>query len=222
MSSQLGFKFVLAVLAIRYLPQLWVDFRSSKSRPICSAPSANMVSIFWSVLLLVFLISRPKLSFASGCGFCSIFFGAGIGTLALHTLGRSYHREIRISDDQRLVREGIYSTMRHPIRLGIACEAAGFLIAAQEWMATPVFLILLLLLRLRTKSEDALLRGAFGKVACEYQKNVSAVNPLPSVMALCRSYAVLLSKRARLRTASAGEAHIGSIPQGTADAESEP
>ena len=98
------------------------------------------------------------------------WFGAGLGVLVLgglawtyQSLGDSYHSILHLQSDQKLVTDGPYRRVRHPLYTGLFLIFFAFFIQAANWLVL-VFGIggLTVLLSVRVPKEEALLVSHFG------------------------------------------------------------
>jgi len=98
---------------------------------------------------------------------------------ALRVLGKQWSLQARVLEDHKLVREGPYRFVRHPIYTGMF----GMIIAAGlTWSHWIGFLIALALFSIgtaiRVRSEEKLLREQFGTAFDDYKRTVPAVLPI--------------------------------------------
>jgi protein-S-isoprenylcysteine O-methyltransferase Ste14 len=98
---------------------------------------------------------------------------------ALRVLGKQWSLQARVLEDHKLVREGPYRFVRHPIYTGIL----GMIVAAGlAWCHWIGFMIALALFgigtAIRVRSEEKLLREQFGAAFEDYKRNVPAVLPI--------------------------------------------
>ncbi|HZE88871.1 MAG TPA: isoprenylcysteine carboxylmethyltransferase family protein [Verrucomicrobiae bacterium] len=102
----------------------------------------------------------------------------GLGLWAVRTLGRQWSYTARLVEDHRLVQEGPYAFVRHPIytaMLGkLLAVAASFGSAPGLAIAAPLFLAGT---RIRVRSEEKLLEGQFGGAFADYARRVPAFIP---------------------------------------------
>ncbi len=135
--------------------------------------------------------SLPRSTFASTAPFDSVGrIALAIVTLALvtgsiwivnaavRTLGKEWSLTARLIDEHRLVTEGAYKLVRHPIYAGML----GMLLATGLAFSRPLALLLALLLFgvgtfIRVSSEEKLLREAFGAEYDAYARHVPAILP---------------------------------------------
>jgi len=97
---------------------------------------------------------------------------------AVRVLGRHWSLEARLLPGHRLVRDGPYAWVRHPIYSGMLGLFVG---TGLSLTPVPVLLVAvgvyLLGTRLRTRSEERLLRRQFGEEYARYAREVPALMP---------------------------------------------
>ncbi|MGB8509614.1 MAG: isoprenylcysteine carboxylmethyltransferase family protein [Pyrinomonadaceae bacterium] len=101
-------------------------------------------------------------------------------TAAIITLGKQWSFAARLVDTHRLVTEGPYRIVRHPIytaMLGMLL-ATGIAIA-HPLALLPAVVVFLVGTAIRVRSEEALLREAFGREFENYARRVPAIIPFP-------------------------------------------
>jgi protein-S-isoprenylcysteine O-methyltransferase Ste14 len=186
----------LVLFISRYTIQLWMDMKQVRSPLLMvkrKIPSTELIAFLWGLCLLVpFLlwITGNRFGHYSAFGFLFVCAGNIVGIVAVITLGRSYSRNICIFPDHQLVTEGIYSVVRHPIRLGMILEVIGFAFFLPVALTLFMPMVFTVLLIERSKYEDAMLRVYFKRMAVQYQKNVPSFNVMEGL-------ARLLVKRTR-------------------------
>jgi protein-S-isoprenylcysteine O-methyltransferase Ste14 len=183
----------LAAFISRYSFQFWMDLRQ-RQQPVLKLehkiPSTGMIAFFWwlcFLLPLLFWIIGKQPERYSVFGLVFIFIGNLIGLLAIATLGKYYSKNICIFRDHHLVSTGIYSIIRHPIRLGMILEVIGFAFYLPEPLDLGLPMVFIILLLVRSHFEDTLLRTHFKQMAIEYQKRVPPFNVLVGLMRLLGS-----------------------------------
>lgn len=98
---------------------------------------------------------------------------------SLRALGKQWSLQARVLENHKLVREGPYRLVRHPIYTGML----GMIVAGGlAWSHWTGFLIALLLFgigtAIRVRSEEKLLREQFGAQFDDYKRSVPAVLPI--------------------------------------------
>lgn len=98
---------------------------------------------------------------------------------SLRALGRQWSLQARVLQNHKLVREGPYRFVRHPIYTGMLGMIVAGGLAWSHWIG---FLIALLLFAvgtaIRVRSEEKLLREQFGTAFEDYERSVPAVVPI--------------------------------------------
>jgi protein-S-isoprenylcysteine O-methyltransferase Ste14 len=107
-------------------------------------------------------------------GFASI----GIGLAAVRTLGKEWSYEARLIEGHRLVTDGPYRFVRHPIYTAMLGKLVASNFAFGAWLglliAGGVFVVGTLI---RIRAEEKLLREAFGAAYEDYARRVPAFVP---------------------------------------------
>ncbi|HEV3242837.1 MAG TPA: isoprenylcysteine carboxylmethyltransferase family protein [Chthoniobacterales bacterium] len=98
---------------------------------------------------------------------------------ALRVLGKQWSLQARVLENHKLVREGPYRFVRHPIYTGMLGMIVAGGLAWSHWIG---FLIALLLFAIgtaiRVRSEEKLLHEQFGAAFDDYKRSVPAVVPI--------------------------------------------
>lgn len=98
--------------------------------------------------------------------------------LALGTLGAQWSLTARVLADHRLIMTGVYRRVRHPIYTGMLGMLLATALAASRWSGLVAGLIVFWTGTLiRVRSEERLLRAAFGTEYEDYARRVPAVLP---------------------------------------------
>jgi protein-S-isoprenylcysteine O-methyltransferase Ste14 len=130
----------------------------------------------------------PFTPISSSIGLIATVFGvlaivAAIGSvwvvyLALKTLGKEWSITARLVEDHKLATSGPYAYVRHPIYTGMLGMLIATGIAVSHWIALLAALLIFFIgTTIRVRSEDRLLRGAFGEQFENYANRVSAIVP---------------------------------------------
>jgi len=97
---------------------------------------------------------------------------------AVRTLGKQWAVAARLVEGHKLIIEGPYAYVRNPIYTGMLGMLIATGLAMEHWIATPVAVIIFFAgLVIRVRTEEKLLRSAFGQEFEEYAKRVPAVVP---------------------------------------------
>ncbi|MEY2554199.1 MAG: hypothetical protein QOC57_2059, partial [Ilumatobacteraceae bacterium] len=68
-------------------------------------------------------------------GLVLIAAGTVIRVWSVLTLGRSFNREIRVTDDHQIVTDGPYRWVRHPSYTGVLLAFLGFSLGQANWLS---------------------------------------------------------------------------------------
>jgi protein-S-isoprenylcysteine O-methyltransferase Ste14 len=111
----------------------------------------------------------------------TVGIAAGSGWLietAVRTLGRQWALRARLVEDHKLITVGPYAYVRNPIYTGMLGMLIATGLAMEHWIALLVAVVVFVVgLVIRVRSEEKLLRAAFGEEFEEYARRVPAVLP---------------------------------------------
>lgn len=130
-----------------------------------------------------FLPPIAALSGALGIAFSvvTIALAAASGWLiecAVRTLGKQWAMRARLVDDHKLITVGPYAHIRNPVYTGMLGMLVATGLATEHWIALiAAFVIFMVGLVIRVRSEERLLRAAFGQEFEDYARRVPAVLP---------------------------------------------
>jgi protein-S-isoprenylcysteine O-methyltransferase Ste14 len=97
---------------------------------------------------------------------------------AVRTLGKQWAFAARLVEGHNLIQEGPYAYVRNPIYTGMLGMLIATGLAMEHWIQLIAALVLFMAgLVIRVRSEEKLLRAAFGVEFEEYAKRVPAVIP---------------------------------------------
>ncbi len=130
-----------------------------------------------------FLPPVAALSGIAGIAFSvlTVAIAAGSGWLiatAVRTLGKQWALRARLVEDHKLITEGPYAYVRNPIYTGMLGMLVATGLAMEHWIALPLAVVLFVVgLVIRVRTEEKLLRAAFGQEFGDYARRVPAVLP---------------------------------------------
>jgi len=139
--------------------------------------------VFFQPPWQLFLPRVEALTGAGGIVFCvfTIALAAGSGWLlesAVRTLGRQWAVQARLVEGHKLVTGGPYAHVRNPIYTGMLGMLIASGLALEHWVALIGAIVIFMVgLVIRVKTEEKLLRAAFGVEFEEYANRVPAVLP---------------------------------------------
>jgi protein-S-isoprenylcysteine O-methyltransferase Ste14 len=111
----------------------------------------------------------------------TIALAAGSGWLieeAIRTLGKQWALPARLVEGHKLITVGPYAYVRNPIYTGMLGMLIATGLAMEHWIATIAAVVIFAVgMVIRVRSEEKLLRAAFGAEFEEYAKKVPAVIP---------------------------------------------
>jgi protein-S-isoprenylcysteine O-methyltransferase Ste14 len=139
--------------------------------------------VFFQPPWQAFLPPVPALSGALGTAFAVITIGIAAASAwlvewAVRTLGKQWAVAARLVEGHKLITEGPYAYIRNPIYTGMLGMLIATGLAFEHWMALIIAAIIFFVgLNIRVRSEEKLLRSAFGEQFNEYARRVPAVIP---------------------------------------------
>jgi protein-S-isoprenylcysteine O-methyltransferase Ste14 len=111
-------------------------------------------------------------------GFGLMVAGISVRWLAIHTLGKYFTGKVRIFEDHRLIRTGLYQHVRHPAYAGDLIAYLGFGLVFANWISfVLIFCSILLVALYRMRIEEQALREAFGLEYLNYIEKTKRLFP---------------------------------------------
>lgn len=121
---------------------------------------------------------RPGENFIAATGFFLMVVGIGVRYLAIHTLRKYFTGKVRILEDHRLVRSGLYQHVRHPGYAGALVAHFGFGLTFSSWLSLLlIFCPVVLAALYRMQIEEEALKDAFGQEYLDYMKRTRRLLP---------------------------------------------
>ena len=97
---------------------------------------------------------------------------------AVRTLGKQWSLAARVLEGHKLVTEGTYSVVRNPIYTGMFGMLLATSLAVSHWIGLSIAIVVFAIgTFIRVRSEEKLLREAFGAEFDDYARRVPAVIP---------------------------------------------
>lgn len=130
-----------------------------------------------------FLPRVEALSGLSGIVFSAFTVALAAGSVwiiasAVRILGKQWAVPARLVEGHKLITEGTYSHVRNPIYTGMLGMLIATGLATEHWVGLMVGVVLFAIgMGIRVRSEEKLLRAAFGEEFERYAKRVPAVLP---------------------------------------------
>lgn len=111
----------------------------------------------------------------------TVAIAAGSGWLieaAVRTLGKQWALRARLVEGHQLITDGPYARVRNPIYTGMLGMLISTGLAMEHWILTVIAVVIFAMgTAIRVRSEEKLLRAAFGEEFDEYARRVPAVIP---------------------------------------------
>jgi len=115
---------------------------------------------------------------ASTLAIAVAIFSVWLITNAVKTLGKEWSLTARLVEGHKLATTGPYAYVRHPIYTGMLGMLVATGLAVSHWMSLLVALLIYFIgTIIRVRSEEKLLRGAFGEQFKNYAQRVPAIVP---------------------------------------------
>lgn len=103
--------------------------------------------------------------------------GAIIACISRYTLGKNWSLSVQKKEDHRLIQNGIYKIVRHPIYTGLLFLFLGNVIIVGDYRGIIAILIVFISFWFKLKKEEKLLSETFGPRYVEYKKRTKALIP---------------------------------------------
>ena len=134
-------------------------------RPIRLLVLAGVFALlFWNATAIGVLGKRfaPDISAIGITGFIAAVCGMGIASWSRITLGRYWSDKVILQTEHRLIRNGPYAMMRHPLYSGVLLAVLGTALVLGEMRGLVSFVVLLVNYAIKAKREERILAERFG------------------------------------------------------------
>ncbi len=116
--------------------------------------------------------------FISSLGLVLIAIGVVMRWSAIRTLDKYFTVDVKILDDHRIIRSGLFKYLRHPSYLGLLISVLGLGVTMVNWLSTLVMLVPhVIVIVLRINEEERALEQRFGADYRQYQQQTSRLIP---------------------------------------------
>ena len=136
---------------------------------------------FWLPYLVVWLRPGPSIGPSPAMVWLGLMLAAGgivFALWAMATLGEHYDLTLEIHGGHRVVRDGPYRIVRHPIYTGLALHSIGAMLATGNVLfIVGTFLVTFPVFVLRARTEERLLREELGAEYDRYAREVPMLVP---------------------------------------------
>ena len=112
----------------------------------------------------------------AGLLFCSV--GVAVRLFAMKALGAQFSAYVTLQSNHRLIREGIYRYVRHPLYLSLLLIPAGIALVFSSSLALPIFIVSVVFVVDRIRREDHLLAAHFGREFEDYRRQTPNLLPI--------------------------------------------
>jgi protein-S-isoprenylcysteine O-methyltransferase Ste14 len=104
--------------------------------------------------------------------------GVTVRVAALRALGEHFSAYVTLQPNHRLVQQGIYRRIRHPLYLSLLLAPTGIALVFASYLALPIFILAVVFVLDRIRKEEQLLAAHFGAEFEDYRRRVWKIVPL--------------------------------------------
>ena len=119
----------------------------------------------------------PNADWIAVLGIFVTFTGVAIAIWARYTLGEYWSAMVTLKEDHRLISNGPYAYVRHPIYTGLLLATLGTALMVGEWRGIVTVLLVLIAHTQKAKREEALLGKEFGSQYEDYRHRTGFLFP---------------------------------------------
>lgn len=149
-------------------------------RPIRLLILAAVFSLlFWKATGIGVLGKRflPEILALGIAGFVATLCGLLVASWSRIALGRYWSDKVILQTEHRLIRNGPYSRMRHPLYSGVLLAVLGTALVLGEWRGLVSFTVLLVNYAIKARREERILAERFGPEFAEHVRETGFLLP---------------------------------------------
>lgn len=173
---------VAALVVMLYVPRL-VYKKQFPRKEIGNETSVIVAVCLWTISLgaylvgLELLVRIPVPTWLRWGGVWGMALCLPLSVWTYRSLGAHFSTKLRLLENHRIVREGPYRFVRHPMYAALfLCVASASLVSASVDIALAGSIVIVVL-ALRIRREEAMLEERFGKDYREYMQKTGAIVP---------------------------------------------
>jgi protein-S-isoprenylcysteine O-methyltransferase Ste14 len=170
-----------AIFVLRKKPAAPPDQKRERGSILGVVIQAIAYGVVWSVRRHPFtpIVSNKGVALtASAIAVVTAIASIWLIMLAVRILGKEWSVTARLVEGHKLATTGPYAYVRHPIYTGMLGMLIATGLALSHWVGLLIALVLFFIgTAIRVRSEEKLLRGAFGEEFEAYARRVSAIVP---------------------------------------------
>ena len=177
---------IIALCWLIFLVYWIINWRSVKpAQEVAWKASGFRWTMLW--ILVVLLLPKHSLQFLTAAatptgaleilGLGLAVMGLLIALVARKTLADNWSSNIEFKKNHRLITDGIYGYVRHPIYTGIISMGLGSILVDQSLFVILLFIGVTAFLLFKMNKEETLLQKHFPKEYTEYKKKTKALFP---------------------------------------------
>jgi len=136
------------------------------------------LSSFWGVSPILAEADYALRPVAFAAGVVALVAGLWLFARSHADLGTNWSLTLEVRENHRLVTDGVYQRVRHPMYLALIVYGIGQALVVPNWIAGPSYLVaMVLLFALRLGPEERLMEEEFGESYRDYVKRTKRLLP---------------------------------------------
>ena len=137
-----------------------------------------LLALVWLATPLLELADYPLWPAPYAIGVLIMIAGLWLHYQAHKDLGAAWSITLEVREQHRLVTEGVYRRLRHPMYLALLLYAVGQALVVPNWLAGPCYLVTVAtLVAFRIGPEERMMRELFGDAWTEYRARTRRLIP---------------------------------------------
>jgi protein-S-isoprenylcysteine O-methyltransferase Ste14 len=140
--------------------------------------AAFFVPLVWALTPALRFADYPLHPVALAAGVLCLAAGLWLFARSHADLGTNWSITLEVREGHRLVTDGVYRTLRHPMYAALLLYALGQALVVPNWVAGPSYAVAMaLLFALRLGPEERLMRDQFGSAYDDYRRRSKRLVP---------------------------------------------